>query len=237
MTSFQNAPFDAPNDLYAKSAPKSVGPTLASSYDELDAEPFQSLLAMLHQTRRELDASQDLVADLTARLKRMEELATTDFLTGLHNRAGFDAAFAKEIDRTSRGLSKGGLLVIIDLDNFKMINDMYGHQAGDACLKLVAQTLAHEIRTMDTAARLGGDEFILLLSDADPVKATTRVQNMAWRLNNLSLIWHGAEIHIQGSVGMKPYGKGETAHDIFAAADKSMYTHKESRKKEVACAE
>ena len=113
----------------------------------------------------------------------MEELATTDFLTGLHNGAGFDAAFAKEIDRTGRGLSKGGLLVIIDLDNFKMINDMYGHQAGDACLKLVAQTLAHEIRTMDTAARLGGDEFILLLSDADPVKATTVFR-----------IWHGASI-------------------------------------------
>jgi len=117
-------------------------------------------------------------------------------------------------------------LVVIDLDSFKAINDTYGHQAGDECLKLVAKILAHEIRVMDTASRLGGDEFVLLMTDSTPELLLTRVQNIAWKLNHLTLSWNGQNIAIHASVGMKPYMKGDTAEAIFAEADKSMYIDK-----------
>lgn len=183
-------------------------------------------VALLNQTQVELEASRILIEELKSKLIEMEMVATTDMLTGLKNRRGFEDNFARELDRTRRGKSIGGVLVVIDLDSFKAINDTYGHQAGDTCLRLVADALKAEIRVMDTAARLGGDEFVLLMTDATPESLLTRVQNIAWKLNHLSLPWNGMNIAINASVGMKPYLSGDTAEAIFAEADHSMYMDK-----------
>src|SRR5690606_4208354 len=122
--------------------------------------------------------------------------------------------------------SEGGLLILIDLDNFKAINDTYGHQAGDAALKLVAATLSADIRLMDTAARLGGDEFVLLLANTDRIKAAARARDLIGRLNALSLIWLGAEIPVRASLGLREYTSGDTAERIFGDADTAMYESK-----------
>lgn len=183
-------------------------------------------VTMLNQTQAELEASRIQIEQLKFQLAELEMVATTDLLTGLKNRRGFEDNFARELDRTRRGKSIGGVLVVIDLDSFKAINDTYGHQAGDECLKLVAQILAQEIRVMDTASRLGGDEFVLLMTDSTPELLLTRVQNIAWKLNHLNLTWGDKSIAIHASVGMKPYMKGDTAEAIFAEADKSMYIDK-----------
>lgn len=183
-------------------------------------------VAMLNQTQAELDVTKKQIAQLQKQLHELEKVATTDLLTGLKNRRGFEAAFASEMDRTRRGKSCGGVLVVIDLDSFKAINDTYGHQAGDECLKLVAAALTEEIREMDSAARLGGDEFVLLLTDTSTDLLLTRVQNIAWRLNHLTLIWEETPIAIHASVGMKPYSKGDKQKDIFSAADTNMYEDK-----------
>lgn len=183
-------------------------------------------VAILNQTQSELEASRKQIALLKAQVHELEALATSDVLTGIKNRYGFEQAFFCEMDRTKRGKSIGGVLVVIDLDSFKAINDTYGHQAGDACLKLVGGLLAKEIRPMDTAARLGGDEFVLILTEATPDILLTRVQNIAWKLNHLVLSWNGTNIDIHASVGMKPYRKGDTPEAIFAEADRSMYCDK-----------
>ena len=187
-------------------------------------------VAILNQTQVDLDNSKKQIEVLKKQLQELEHVATTDLLTGLKNRRGFDAAFAAELDRTRRTKSIGGVLVVIDLDSFKAINDTYGHQAGDECLKIVAQTLAAEVREMDTAARLGGDEFVLLLTDTTPELLLTRVQNIAWKLNHLSLVWEDDTIAINASVGMKPYGRNDKAADIFSGADKDMYADKKRAK-------
>lgn len=189
-------------------------------------------VAMLNQTQAELDTSRKQIEKLKMQLQELEEVATTDLLTGLKNRRGFEDAFARELDRTRRTKSIGGVLVVIDLDSFKAINDSYGHLAGDECLKIVAQALSHEVREMDTAARLGGDEFVLLLTDTTPELLLTRVQNIAWGLNHLCLSWNGFDIAIHASVGMKPYGKGDKADAIFSAADNDMYADKKRIKSE-----
>lgn len=183
-------------------------------------------VALLNQTQAELEASRIQIEMLKEQLRELELVATTDLLTGLKNRRGFEDNFARELDRTRRGKSVGGVLVVIDLDSFKAINDTYGHQAGDACLKLVADVLREEIRAMDSASRLGGDEFVLLMTDTTQELLLTRVQNIAWRLNHLSLDWQGIAIAINASVGMRPYRAGDTAEVVFAEADQHMYQDK-----------
>jgi diguanylate cyclase (GGDEF)-like protein len=140
------------------------------------------------------------------------------------------AQFAREIDKCSRNVSAGGVLVMIDLDRFKEINDTFGHAAGDAALRLVARMLAGTIRAMDVAARLGGDEFALLLSGATQLKASGRVQRLAWQLNNLSLAWQGEIIPVRASVGMRGYTRGDTPESAMDAADEDMYAAKARRR-------
>ncbi|HEY8189328.1 MAG TPA: GGDEF domain-containing protein [Micavibrio sp.] len=148
----------------------------------------------------------------------------------MKNRRGFHELFQREIDNCSRGLSKGGLLIMIDLDNFKSVNDTFGHPAGDSALKLVARTLIGEIRKTDVAARLGGDEFILLLVNTARENAAAKAQSIASHLNNLSLAWYGDVIPLQASVGIKNFGAGDTADTILQAADSTMYERKSAKK-------
>lgn len=191
---------------------------------------LKGTIALLSQTQNELENSRRQIEDLKNQLIELERVATTDILTGLKNRRGFEEVFASEMDKTRRGKSSGGVLVVIDLDSFKAINDTYGHKAGDACLKLVGKTLTNEIRGMDTACRLGGDEFVLLMTEATQDVLLTRVQNIAWVLNHLTLEWEGASIHINASVGMKPYTANDTPESVFEDADHTMYDNKKRTK-------
>lgn len=192
---------------------------------------LSATMAVLNHTHAELDRTKDLITEYETRLLQLETLATTDELTGLKNRRGFVEAFNQEMDRLHRGLSKGGVLVLIDLDNFKVINDTYGHLVGDECLKLVGRLLHNTIRTMDTACRLGGDEFVLLLTNAEKDQALERIQTLAWELNHLSLDIDGKNVPICASVGVKDYKDGDCVDMVFEAADAALYAHKEERKK------
>jgi diguanylate cyclase (GGDEF)-like protein len=192
---------------------------------------LSATMAVLNHTHAELDRTKDVIAEYESKLLQLEKLATTDELTGLKNRRGFVEAFNQEMDRTERGLSKGGVLVLIDLDNFKVINDTHGHLVGDECLKLVARILQNTIRTMDTACRLGGDEFVLLLTNAEKDKALERIQRLAWELNHLSIDVDGMHVPICASVGVKDYKDGDSVDMVFEAADAALYAHKEERKK------
>ena len=216
---------DALPDALVGALGRSTANRAATQGDRLN-RVLGATVAILNQTQSDLEASRKQIALLKAQLHELERLVTTDVLTNLKNRRGFEQVFLCEMDRIKRGKSIGGVLVIIDLDSFKAINDTYGHQAGDACLKLVGDLLAEEIRPMDTAARLGGDEFVLVLTEATPDILLTRVQNIAWKLNHLTLVWNGIPIDIHASVGMKPYRKGDTPEAIFAEADRSMYCDK-----------
>lgn len=183
-------------------------------------------VSLINHAQIELDFANYRVKELQDRIKDLESQTTYDTVSGLKNRHGFEEAFAKEMDRVNRTESRGGVLVLIDLDNFKVINDTHSHLAGDACLKLIGQTLAHEIRTMDTAARIGGDEFVLLLANVNKDEILARIQTLASRLNNLSLAWYGNEIKIRGSIGIQEFKAGDQPAEIFRAADIAMYQDK-----------
>lgn len=163
-----------------------------------------------------------------ARIKVLEELVYTDDLTGLLNRRAFDHVLEKELHRAQRGLSQGGLLILIDLDNFKAINDSFGHLAGDACLRAFADTLLTSVRQMDSIARLGGDEFVVLMANTDTNAALHRIQQLAWALNHVTFMWQGHSIAIRASVGVREFTGRETAEAIMASADASLYACKAS---------
>ncbi len=186
-------------------------------------------LDMLRDAHNALEDAHRQLATQRTRIDHLEAVATTDELTGLTNRRGFVEAFDRELDRTTRGLTKGGLLLMIDMDNFKGINDTYGHAAGDAALRLVAETLKATIRRMDVAARLGGDEFVLLFGNADVMAAVDRAQQLAMRLNSLTLRWKGEKIAVRASIGMRPYAGGDTVDSAMHGADSSMYAVKAKR--------
>jgi diguanylate cyclase (GGDEF)-like protein len=189
-------------------------------------------LALLKSASHMVERAKETIAEQEQRIQVLEDLVTTDELSGLMNRRGFFQAFGRELDRAARDTKhgRGGLLMLIDLDNFKAINDTYGHAAGDAALKLVGRTLGHDVRTMDVAARLGGDEFVLLFADTTRAASLERAQKLVWRLNHLSLVWFGAEIPIRASLGLREYKGGDKAEQVFGDADVSMYANKQSNK-------
>lgn len=186
-------------------------------------------IALLEYANRLIEAAEQHIADQEQRIAHLTSLSITDELTGLRNRRGFYESFMAELDRCNRNQSTGGLLILIDLDNFKTINDTHGHPAGDACLKLVARAIADQVRAMDTTARLGGDEFVILLSNTTKEDAAKRAQSLAWQLNNLALAWYGEEIPVRASLGLKSFGAGDCADKIFNAADLQLYATKTFR--------
>lgn len=187
-------------------------------------------MGFINHAQALMNAAERTIAEQQSRIAALEALATTDELTSIKNRRGFNESFLHELECCKRGTSKGGLLVMIDLDNFKAANDTYGHQAGDAVLKLVAKTLSGEIRATDCVARLGGDEFVLLFANTTKDEASTRAQMIAYQLNNLSLAWYGDLIPVRASVGLKAFGGDDRAENILHSADGTLYAMKAERR-------
>lgn len=205
---------------------------LTASHD-IDKGNFWALtqyaLGTIRSLQNDLREAEGQLAVKDERIRLLEQLSTTDMLTGLLNRRGFMEGLEKELIKTNRDVMHGGILVMIDLDNFKTINDTYGHKAGDDALMLVAQTLNAHIRKMDYAARLGGDEFVLIFSNAHKVESTARLQKLARKLNSLSLRWDDTLIPVRASLGIHAYKKGDSMETVLASADSDMYEMKKDK--------
>ncbi|TAL30584.1 MAG: GGDEF domain-containing protein [Alphaproteobacteria bacterium] len=187
-------------------------------------------VALLKDAYDQIEAAERRIAEYESRIRQLEDLASTDPMTGLMNRRGFEKFVEHEMARIRRLHSPGALFVLIDLDKFKPLNDLYGHQAGDACLRLVADQLIKSIRVVDGAARFGGDEFALLLTQTDPEKAQVRVNQVRDTLNNLTLIWEGDELHFGASIGCEAVGADSTYAKTYQAADRALYADKKARR-------
>jgi diguanylate cyclase (GGDEF)-like protein len=156
----------------------------------------------------------------------LRNLAMVDPLTGLYNRRFAEQRLAAEVARSER---KGHPLTVLtlDLNNFKEINDTYGHPAGDLVLQKFAARLNNVIRGGDLAVRLGGDEFLVLL----PECTSQQLKLVLGRLGSLEVDWHGKEIPITFSAGWKQYEAGERPEEMLASADKVLYARKRAGKK------
>lgn len=168
--------------------------------------------------------------DISSRKKAEEDLtwrATHDHLTRLPNRALIKERLSHALDRTRRSNYSVGLL-FIDLDKFKLVNDTYGHEAGDKLLIRVAQTLIEHVRPGDTVARLGGDEFVVLCDSVDKQEVLFR---LAERINDAlraPLIFEDKEIISTASIGLAlGHGSTHNADDLLRESDTAMYASKQ----------
>ncbi len=158
--------------------------------------------------------------------KALEHMATHDFLTGLPNRRLFNDRIALELAHSERNCSKLGLL-LFDMDNFKMINDTYGHHIGDLVLQTVGERITNVLRKSDTLARIGGDEFVIILPDQNDligiVEITNRIRDACMRPIKIK----NNEIEISASMGVAIYPEdGEDAESLLTQADAAMYCEK-----------
>ncbi|MGH9519016.1 MAG: diguanylate cyclase [Terriglobales bacterium] len=172
-----------------------------------------------------------LAENQMARINIMQNLmrmAYTDYLTGLRARGYFEQALEQEVRRALRKSGTCGLL-LVDLDDFKAINDRYGHRAGDEVLRQFAQILAHDMRDVDTVARHGGDEFSAILPDVNEEGARfvanrlgDAVRRHAFRVPDLE-----PEIHLSASIGVALCPADERTPDqLMRAADLALYQAK-----------
>ena len=165
-----------------------------------------------------------LTLPLYLRLDRLEQQVRLDHLTGLGNRAYFDEAIGRAVEQHSRE-PHGLVLVLLDLDRFKQVNDTWGHPVGDLVLSRFAQLLQGCIRGTDQAFRLGGDEFALLLQPADPEAwrpVWLRLQHLLHSHKELSAFSVGC------SLGAASWQSGMDVQRLYETADTHLYARKKA---------
>jgi diguanylate cyclase (GGDEF)-like protein len=196
----------------------------------LDKWRFQDL----QKAHKELMEAQDALLASQEELRTvnamLNELSVRDGLTGLYNRRHFDAALDTELRRAARNLNPISLLMI-DVDCFKALNDGYGHQRGDDCLRKVAHVLAeHPRRGYDVVARFGGEEFVLLLPDADSCAARAVAESIRLAVLALKIENHGSTVGdlVTVSIGVccdSPHVYDESGRFV-READAALYAAK-----------
>jgi len=164
--------------------------------------------------------------------EKIQRQATTDGLTGLVNHRTFYETLEKELWRSRR---YGGRisLIMIDVDNLKKINDVYGHRAGDKVIREISKRIKGCIRQIDTAARYGGDEFAVILLNTSLHDATIVAQRMVKAVANAPTTWNKEEIPLSISVGLGKYDAESTPEDITSRSDQALYTAKQAGKNTV----
>jgi len=173
------------------------------------------------------------VQDISERKRfegQLRYLADHDSLTGLYNRRRFSAELERELS-SARRYGSGGALLLIDLDNFKYMNDSAGHAAGDELIRAVANVLKTKLRSTDYLARLGGDEFAVLLPHSTPEEAALAAKSILNIIRGVSLSTDRGPRRTSASIGVAPFrdpSQGAGAEELLIEADIAMYDAKEA---------
>ncbi len=180
---------------------------------------------MIKRLRRQLSKQLDAMSRLEMRAVEFRKQASIDALTGLANRRFGEQRLAAEAARSQR-YGHPLTVLALDLNEFKQINDRYGHPAGDQVLKEFAARLNSAIRVSDLAVRMGGDEFLVLLPEC-PLE---QVHGLLARLRSLVVDIQGHKIPVKFSAGWVGYERGETPAQFLARADQTLYADKRAGK-------
>tara|TARA_R110002050_G_scaffold268113_1_gene410065 strand:+ start:118717 stop:119661 length:945 start_codon:yes stop_codon:yes gene_type:complete len=183
------------------------------------------------------DADMQLLEELLCKLiypvrncllfRQAQTAALQDKLTGLNNRNAFDISLKREIDLAHRQHMPMSL-ILLDIDNFKVINDSYGHSSGDLALQLFANTITETMRASDIAFRYGGEEFSLILSNTDSKSAYLLAERLRIATSQLSCNDGSRTFGFTISVGITQLNHGEQATTLFDRADQALYQAKKS---------
>jgi diguanylate cyclase len=198
-----------------------------------DTRVAQGAVARSHE---KLQADQARAGELEARvraleseLKRLSDEVSTDALTRVANRRGLDQAFATECAKLKR--NPGPLAVgLIDIDNFKKLNDTLGHAAGDVALKALAERVKQGLRPVDTVARFGGEEFVVLMPGTPVDEAQTVLTRLQRELTKSLFLHEKREVFVTFSAGVTALRTGEALQPALERADEALYEAKRTGK-------
>ena len=186
--------------------------------------------------RQEVQDAENKISQLEAELRDMSELVREDQLTGSLNRRGLDDVFERETARADR---RGTPLCValLDLDDFKRLNDTHGHQAGDSALRHLVKIVKDELRSMDVIARFGGEEFVILLPETTLEAAAQTMTRLQRELTKHFFLHENDKLLITFSAGVALRLPNESQEALIGRADKAMYAAKKAGKNRVVVAE
>jgi len=164
--------------------------------------------------------------------RNLNDIASLDKLTGITSRNGFDSTYERTI-RTSERRGEKVCALLVDIDNFKAINDEYGHLAGDEVLSNVAQLMQQNIRNSDQLCRWGGEEFLILLPDCDLTFAQALAERIRIAIEQHDVEIGSERIQVTASFGATLYRDSDNQHNLFERADQALYAAKEKGRNRV----
>lgn len=164
---------------------------------------------------------------------QLRHLASTDWLTDCLNRGAFTGAVSQELDRCAPD-GPGGALLIVDADDFKSVNDRFGHDAGDQALRLIAGAIRQAVRDNDLVGRLGGEEFGVFLAEADVATADQVAESIRHAISVLAFAPGDTPCPLSVSIGGATYAAGATFAELYRLADQHLYEAKNTGRDRVA---
>jgi diguanylate cyclase len=159
---------------------------------------------------------------------RLQELASTDSLTGCLNRGAFTRVIENFLEFRGAGKPPTGALLVIDADHFKSINDRFGHHSGDEALNLIAAAIRASLRKDDWLGRIGGEEFGVFLPKADLAQASQVAERVRKMVSAVDFIANGEPCDLSVSVGGAAFARRISFGDLFRIADDRLYTAKKT---------
>lgn len=184
---------------------------------------------VIGELKSEIAALRKEIAMLQIANTELERVVVRDTLTPLYNRRHFISSIADRISRVSR-YGAQSVIMFIDVDNMKGINDRHGHAAGDFALMHIAGIIGSAVRLTDVAARVGGDEFALILDEIDPAQAEQKMNALDILVRETPCVFGTDALSISASFGFTPILADDTEFTIMARADESMYANKRDRR-------
>ena len=202
-----------------------------------DTRTVQSAVGLsqhrLQADRARADELEGKVRALESELRRLSEEVSTDALTQVANRRGLEQAFEAERARCEREQAQGGAglaVGLIDIDNFKKLNDSLGHAAGDVALKTLAASVRERLRPVDHIARFGGEEFVVLLPGITVAEAQQVLTRLQRNLSEALFLHDGREVFVTFSAGVTAWQDGEALQATLERADEALYEAKRAGK-------
>jgi diguanylate cyclase len=200
---------------------------LATNETSIRHRPMRAESAQRHGLAADLLAAEARIAELESALRHADQIGSHDPLTGALNRRGMSEAFAREVARARR-TGQSLALALIDLDDFKGVNDRHGHAVGDAALVHLTRVIGETLRPTDLCCRLGGEEFVLLMPGSARGAARQALTRLAAALANRPV--GGTQVTLAFSAGVVLGKTGEGLEEMLARADQAVYRAKAAGK-------
>ena len=211
---------------YNKTLDKLVSRT--TQRDQARTELEEKNMSLKHSVNEKTLALQEKITELNGMNEKLAILASTDPLTNLLNRRCFFERAEQELSRLKRN-NKQAAVVIVDIDFFKVVNDKYGHPAGDAVLTVISKILKNSVRQHDLVSRFGGEEFAIFLSDVDMEKSIMLAERMRKNIAEQQVIYKGDIIKSTASFGLSMLtSDSQDINSVINDADKLLYEAKAS---------